>query len=46
MPLQDVSVKINVASPAPKIGLGRPVIFVQKQVQQNTKNIQHWQLYK
>ncbi|MEK5360727.1 DUF3383 family protein [Peribacillus castrilensis] len=30
MPLQDVSVKINVASPAPKIGLGRPVIFVQK----------------
>lgn len=30
MPLTDVSVTINVASPAPKIGLGRPVIFVQK----------------
>jgi hypothetical protein len=30
MPLTDVEVTINVASPAPKIGLGRPVIFVQK----------------
>jgi hypothetical protein len=30
LPLQDVVVSINVKSPAPKIGLGRPVIFVQK----------------
>lgn len=30
MPLQDVTVSINVAYPAPRIGLGRPVIFTQK----------------
>lgn len=30
MPLQDVQVTINVAYPAPRIGLGRPAIFVQK----------------
>lgn len=30
MPLQDVTVTINVAYPSPRIGLGRPVIFVQK----------------
>lgn len=29
MPLQDVVVSINIANPAPKIGLGRPVIFTQ-----------------
>lgn len=30
MALQDVTVTINVAYPAPKIGLGRPAIFTQK----------------
>ena len=30
MPLQDVHVTINVKYPAPRIGLGRPVIFTQK----------------
>lgn len=30
MPLQDVTVTINVAYPAPRVGLGRPVIFAQK----------------
>lgn len=29
MPLKDVVVTINVANPAPRIGLGRPVIFTQ-----------------
>jgi len=30
LPLQDVQVTINVAYPAPRIGLGRPAIFAQK----------------
>lgn len=29
MPLKDVVVTINIANPAPRIGLGRPVIFTQ-----------------
>lgn len=30
MPIKDVEVNINVAYPAPRVGLGRPVIFTQK----------------
>lgn len=30
MPLKDVIVTINIANPAPRIGLGRPVIFTSK----------------
>jgi hypothetical protein len=30
MPLQDVIVEINLSSPAPKVGLGRPLILAQK----------------
>lgn len=37
MPLQDVTVTINIKYPAPRVGLGRPVIFTQKAGEQSYK---------
>lgn len=37
MPLQDVTVTININYPAPRVGLGRPVIFTQKTGEQSYK---------